>query len=131
MLMGYLHYTTPPCCMFVMFKPDEGYLFVYFSTNNTISSIKPPFKHSMLHQTLLKWSSIGSTMILLFWWIIQSNMCNWQCNSRVFINWRSMCTACTEQILPIGPTTLHDQHTHHHPYILSYKSVIYMLCVGC
>ena len=118
------------CCMFVMFTYAENYFFVLFSTNNTILTVKPPFKYPMHHQNLLTCDSIGHPIILGFCWKIQSSMCNWQRNSNVVINQASMCTECTKQIRPIWGTILHAWYTHYPLYIMSSKYVIYMGCVG-
>ena len=66
----------PPCCIFVIFTPDEGYLFVLFNINNKISNVKNLFKHKMHHNTSLTCSSIVDTSIMVFLLIIQSSMYN-------------------------------------------------------
>ena len=51
--------------MFVLFTPDEDYFLVLFITNNTIPTVKKPFKLPMNHHILLIFASIGIPIIML------------------------------------------------------------------
>ena len=85
----------------------------------------------MHHQILLMCAPIGRPILNLLCWITHSSMCNLQFKSRVVMNRRSVCTACTGQIRPIVHTVLRAWHTHHRPHIMISKSFICIGCISC